>query len=337
MGRSPTGFRSSYPLAYMHPLGDKFRMYPEQGVRETRCGMTSGLKRPGRRAVPIVFSCLTAGCTGVLDPQGPVGAAEKLILLNSLGIMLAVVIPTILATLGVAWWFRASNSRALYRPDWEYSGRIELVVWAIPAMVVILLGGIGWVGSHDLDPQKPLSGNAKPIEVQVVSLDWKWLFIYPDQGIASVNRLVLPAGVPVHFRLTSATVMNSFFVPQLGSQIYTMPGMTTQLNLQADKPGSYAGLSAQFSGDGFSGMHFSYDAVSQSQFEEWITKAKSQGPTLDLAGYTRLAQKSTDVVPYTYHDVTEGLFATVLQLSAPAKGMETSSHAMIPASAETDH
>jgi cytochrome o ubiquinol oxidase subunit 2 len=203
-------------------------------------------------------------------------------------------------------------------------------------MVVILLGGIGWVGSHNLDPQKPLSANAKPIEIQVVSLDWKWLFIYPDQDIASVNRLVLPAGVPVRFHLTSATVMNSFFVPQLGSQIYTMPGMTTQLNLQADKPGSYFGLSAQFSGDGFSGMHFSYDAVSQLQFEEWITKARSQGPTLDLASYNTLAQKSADVVPYTYRNVTEGLFATVLRLSAPAKGTGAASHATVPASVEMD-
>jgi cytochrome o ubiquinol oxidase subunit II len=299
-------------------------------------GMSSGLKRPGRWAVPILFPCLTAGCTGVLDPQGPVGAAEKLILLNSLAIMLAIVIPTILATFGVAWWFRASNTRALYRPDWEYSGRIELVVWAIPAMVVILLGGIAWVGSHDLDPKKPLPTNTKPIEIQVVSLDWKWLFIYPDQGIASVNRLVVPAGVPVHFQLTSATVMNSFFVPQLGSQIYTMPGMTTQLNLQADKPGSYFGLSAQFSGDGFSGMHFSYDAVAQSQFEDWLAKARSQGPILDQAGYARLAQPSADIAPYTYHDVSQGLFATVLRLSAPAKEMGASSQTEVPASAEMD-
>ena len=299
-------------------------------------GLSSGLKGLGRRTAPIVLPCLTAGCTGVLDPQGPVGTAERLILLNSLGIMLAIVIPTILATFGVAWWFRASNTRALYRPDWEYSGRIELVVWAIPAMVVILLGGIAWVGSHDLDPKKPLSASAKPIEIQVVSLDWKWLFIYPDQGVASVNRLVVPAGVPVHFQLTSATVMNSFFVPQLGSQIYTMPGMTTQLNLQADKPGSYFGLSAQFSGDGFSGMHFSYDAVAQSQFEEWLAKARSQGPTLDLAGYMKLAQQSADVAPYTYHDVTPGLFATVLRLSAPAEKTSASSHAEVPASAEMD-
>jgi cytochrome o ubiquinol oxidase subunit 2 len=297
-------------------------------------GVSSGLMRLGRWAPLIVFPCLTAGCTGVLDPQGPVGAAEKLILLNSLGIMLAIVIPTILATLGVAWWFRASNARAHFRPGWEYSGRIELVIWAIPAMVVILLGGIGWVGSHDLDPGKPISTNVKPIEIQVVSLDWKWLFIYPDQGIASVNRLVVPAGVPVHFQLTSATVMNSFFVPQLGSQIYTMPGMTTQLHLQADKPGSYFGLSAQFSGDGFSGMRFNYDAVPRSQFEEWLTNTKSQGPALDLAGYTKLAQPSADVAPITYHDVVQGLFATILQLSTPS--MDTSSQAAVPTSAEVD-
>jgi cytochrome o ubiquinol oxidase subunit 2 len=299
-------------------------------------GMRSTIKRLGCWATSAVFPCLTAGCTGILDPQGPVGAAEKLIILNSLGIMLAIVIPTILATFGIAWWFRASNTRALYRPDWEYSGRIELVVWAIPAMVVILLGGIGWVGSHDLDPQKPLSANAKPIEIQVVSLDWKWLFIYPEQRIASINRLVVPVGVPVHFQLTSATVMNSFFVPQLGSQIYTMAGMTTQLNLQADKPGSYSGLSAQFSGDGFSGMHFSYDAVSQSQFEEWLAKARSQGPTLDLAGYTRLARQSTDIAPYTYRDVTQGLFAMIPRLTAHAEETGASSHAATPTSAEKD-
>jgi len=282
-------------------------------------------------------SLLMASCNeGVLDPHGPVGKAERVILYDSTAIMLAVVVPVIVLTLVFAWWFRARNTRARYRPDWEYSGRIELVVWAIPAMVVILLGGISWVGSHDLDPKKPLPATATPIEIQVVSLDWKWLFIYPEQGIASVNRLVVPAGVPVHFQLTSATVMNSFFVPQLGSQIYTMAGMTTQLNLQADKPGSYFGLSAQFSGDGFSGMHFSYDAVGQSQFEDWLAKAKSQGPTLDLAGYTKLAQQSANVAPYTYRDVTQGLFAMVLRLTAHSKEIGTFSHAAGPISAEMD-
>jgi cytochrome o ubiquinol oxidase subunit 2 len=274
---------------------------------------------PLARSLAVLLVALPmAGCAGgVLDPQGPVGVAEKTILLNSLGIMLAIVIPTIVAILGVAWWFRASNTRAQYRPDWEYSGRIEMIVWAIPAMVVLLLGGIGWVGSHDLDPPKPLASSVKPVNVEVVSLDWKWLFIYPDQGIASVNRLVVPAGTPVSLHLTSATVMNSFFVPQLGSQIYTMAGMATRLNLQADKPGSYAGISAQFSGDGFPGMKFNYDAVSQGQFDGWIAAAKGQGPALDAAGYGALARESKNVVPYTYRAVTPGLFESIVTMQAP--------------------
>ena len=163
----------------------------------------------------------------MLDPQGPVGAGERQILLNSLTIMLGIVIPTILATLVFAWWFRAGNKRAKYRPDWSYSGRLELLVWSVPALVVIFLAGITWIGSHDLDPSKPLVSKTAPIRVQVVALDWKWLFIYPDQGVASVNRLVVPVGTPVEFRITSATVMNSFLVPQLGGQIYAMSGMET--------------------------------------------------------------------------------------------------------------
>ncbi len=269
----------------------------------------------------MIAASMLAGCSeGVLDPHGPVGTAEKTILLNSLGIMLVIVIPTILATLGVAFWYRASNTKARYLPDWEYSGRIELIVWSIPAMVVLLLGGIAWVGSHDLDPPKPLASPVKPIHVEVISLDWKWLFIYPDQGIASVNRLVVPTGTPVSFRLTSATVMNSFFVPQLGTQIYTMSGMTTRLNLLADRPGRYQGLSAQFSGDGFSGMRFTYDAVSQARFDSWVSAARGQGPSLNPAGYAALARQSENVAPFTYRAVTAGLFDTVVQKQAPLPG-----------------
>ena len=258
---------------------------------------------------------LLSGCSaGVLDPQGPVGAAEKMILINSLGIMMAIAVPTILATLGMAWWFRASNVKARYRPDWDYSGRVELVTWSIPAMAILLLGGIAWVGSHDLDPPKPLASTVKPVNVEVVSLDWKWLFIYPDQGIASVNRLVVPAGVPISFRLTSATVMNSFFVPQLGSQIYTMSGMTTRLNLQADKPGSYVGLSAQFSGDGFSGMRFRLDAVSAVQYAAWLAVTKGKAPALDAASYRELAKPSTNVAPIYYGSVPSGMFDAIAVL-----------------------
>jgi cytochrome o ubiquinol oxidase subunit 2 len=261
---------------------------------------------------------MLAGCSsGILDPAGPIGNSERIVLLDTLAIMLAIVVPTIVAALAVAWWFRASNKRAHHRPDWSYSGMLELIVWSIPLMVVLFLGGIGWVSSHDLDPAKPISSPAKPLEVEVVSLDWKWLFIYPDQGIASVNRLVIPAGVAVHFRLTSATVMNSFFVPQLGSQIYTMAGMTTQLNLEADKPGIYPGLSAQFSGAGFSGMNFAVVAVSTGQFAGWISAAHQGGVALDAAAYARLAKPSRNNPAATYRQVPPHLFEAIVSRSAP--------------------
>src|SRR6478672_1374702 len=213
------------------------------------------LSEPMKRiAIAAAVSLLTAACNrGILDPVGPVGSAEKQILINSTAIMLAIIIPTMIATVAFAWWFRRGNRKATYRPDWEYSGAIEMVVWAIPALTIMLLGGIAWIGSHDLEPSKPLASKNAPIKVDVVSLDWKWLFIYPDQGIATVNQLVVPAGTPVSFRLTSATVWNAFFVPQMGTMIYTMPRMATHLNLQVDKPGTYDGLSAHFSGDGFPG------------------------------------------------------------------------------------
>ncbi len=182
------------------------------------------------------------GCSGgVLDPKGPIGAANSLIMINSLEIMLAVVIPTIIAGCVIAWWHRSSNTRALYRPDWAYSGRLELIVWSIPIMVILLISGVIWVGSHELDPAEPIQSSEKPLNVQVVSMDWKWLFMYPEQGVASVNDLYVPAGVPVRFSLTSSTVMNMFFVPQLGSMIATMNGMVTQLHLKADHPASISG------------------------------------------------------------------------------------------------
>jgi cytochrome o ubiquinol oxidase subunit 2 len=219
-----------------------------------------------KRIAIAAGSLLASGCSrGILDPAGPVGSAEKQILINSTAIMLAIIIPTMIATVGFAWWFRRGNAKATYRPDWEYSGAIEMVVWAIPLLTIMLLGGTAWIGSHDLEPSKPLKSAAAPLKVEVVSLDWKWLFIYPDQGIATVNQLVVPAGVPVSYRLTSATVWNSFFVPQLGSMIYTMPRMTTRLNLKADRPGVYDGISSHFSGDGFSGMNFKVQAVPAEQ------------------------------------------------------------------------
>jgi cytochrome o ubiquinol oxidase subunit 2 len=264
----------------------------------------------------------TAGCNrGILDPVGPVASAEKTILINSTAIMLAIIVPTMIATVAVAWWFRRGNTRAEYRPDWEYSGAIELVVWAIPILTITLLGGIAWIGSHALEPSKPLDSPNKPINVQVVSLDWKWLFIYPDQHIATVNQLVVPAGTPVNFQLTSATVWNTFFVPQMGSMIYTMPRMTTRLNLQADKQGVFPGRSAHFSGDGFPGMEFNVHSVTPQQFAAWAGNARGDGPVLDGRSYAELARPSSYVKPMTFSNVAPGLFDAIVTGRAPATPM----------------
>jgi cytochrome o ubiquinol oxidase subunit 2 len=247
-----------------------------------------------------------------LDPQGPIASAERLLLINSTAIMLVVVIPVILATLAFAWWYRASNSRASRSTDESYEERVEFVVWSIPALTVILLSGVIWIGSHQLDPRAPISAKADPLRVDVVSLDWKWLFIYPDHGVAAVNQLIIPAGTPVEFRLTSATVMNSFFVPQLGSQIYTMGGMTTHLNLLADKPGEYPGFSANFSGDGFSEMRFVVRSVTPDDFNAWLDQARGSGPDLDDAAYAELAKPSKAVPPTSYRSVDPKLFERIL-------------------------
>jgi cytochrome o ubiquinol oxidase subunit 2 len=265
-----------------------------------------------RRALALSALLLTSGCDrGILDPVGPVGSAEKQILINSTAIMLAIIVPTMIATVGVAWWFRRGNVRATYRPDWEYSGAIELVVWAIPAMTVMLLGGIAWIGSHDLEPSKPLKSSVPPLHVDVVSLDWKWLFIYPDQHVATVNQLVIPAGTPVSFRLTSATVWNVFFVPQMGTMIYTMPRMTTRLNLQADKQGLFWGRSAHFSGDGFPGMEFQVQSVPASQFAAWASATRASGTVLDARTYALLSQPTSYVKPMTFSNVVPGLFEAI--------------------------
>ena len=263
-------------------------------------------------------AALLCGCNAVvLDPQGPIGFAEKTIMINSLAIMLAIVVPTIFATLAFAWWFRASNTRATYLPDFVYSGRLELIVWAIPLLTIMLLGGVIWIGSHDLDPAKPLASKTPPLEIQVVSLDWKWLFIYPNQRVASVNQLVVPASVPIHFSLTSASVMNAFFIPQLGSMIYTMNGMTTQLNLRADVPGNFLGLSSHYSGDGFSDMRFDVQAVSAERFAAWIVATRDSGPTLDAGSYATLARQNVNKTSFTFGAVEPELYQQIVTQQLP--------------------
>jgi cytochrome o ubiquinol oxidase subunit 2 len=293
--------------------------------------MIGAAPKPGRSHVPhrlrpvcTVAACLLlAGCGApVLTPEGPVARGDLKVLFDAVALMLTIVVPTILLTLGFAWWYRASNTRATRLPTFVYSGRIELVVWAVPLLTIMFLGGMIWMGSHDLDPAAPLdTPGDRPLEVQVVSLDWKWLFIYPEEGVASVNTLAAPVGRPIHFTLTSASVMNAFYVPQLGSMIYTMNGMADNLNLQADRPGSYRGFSAMISGDGFPDMHFDLHAVSPAQYAAWISAARAHGPTLDRPAYAALSRQSANLAPFTYRAVQPGLFdAIVSQQIAPAPG-----------------
>jgi cytochrome o ubiquinol oxidase subunit II len=268
-----------------------------------------------------VSSPITGSAMNILDPQGPIGAADKTILIDSLAIMLAIVLPTIIAIFAFAYWFRASNTKALYWPDWEYSGRIELVVWSIPALTVILLGGVAWIGSHQLDPAAPVAGTGSPVRIQVVSLDWKWLFIYPDQRIATVNTLTVPAGAPLHFELTSGSVMTAFFIPQFGSMIYTMNGMVTRLGLRADNEGTFQGLAAHFSGDGFPEMLFDVHVVSQSGFADWAASVSRSGQALDADGYNRLARQSVEATKPAFRlDDPELFEAIATQKIPPAPG-----------------
>jgi cytochrome o ubiquinol oxidase subunit 2 len=270
-------------------------------------------------AVSIALSAFfLSGCNmSVLDPKGQIGADEKTLIIVATLLMLLVVIPVIAMTLFFAWKYRASNTSATYAPNWSHSTKIEVVVWAVPCAIILALGIITWNTSHSLDPYKPLEPVAgasavKPIEVEVVALDWKWLFIYPEQRIASVNELAFPAGTPVHFKITSDSVMNAFFIPQLGSQVYAMAGMQTHVNLVADTPGAYDGMSANFSGPGFSDMKFVAKVTSQADFDAWVKTAQVSKRALTFDAYNELA-KPTEKTPVAYFSNVEPLlYATVL-------------------------
>jgi cytochrome o ubiquinol oxidase subunit II len=261
----------------------------------------------------LSMAALLSGCDmSVLDPKGQIAADEKSLIITATLLMLVVVVPVIFLTLYFAWKYRESNTEATYMPNWSYSHRIEAVVWAVPCAIILVLGTITWKTTHSLDPYKPLESTVKPITIDVVALDWKWLFIYPDQHIATVNEVAFPANTPVNFRITSDTVMNVFFIPQLGSQIYAMAGMQTQVNLISDTEGVYDGLSTNFSGAGFPDMTFKAHATSQADFDAWVAKVKASPKHLGLDNYNDLAKQSEkDPVQY-FSDVQPVLFAAVL-------------------------
>ena len=243
-----------------------------------------------------------AGCnTVVLNPSGDIAAQQGHLVVVATLLMLLIIVPVIALTLLFAWRYRHSNTQAKYEPDWDHSTKLELVIWGAPLLIIIVLGLLTWISTHLLDPFRPLSridasrpvaADVKPLVVQVVALDWKWLFIYPEQGIATVNELVTPVDVPVRFQITASTVMNSFYIPALAGQIYAMPGMQTTLNAVINQPGEWEGFSANYSGAGFSHMRFKYRGVSQAEFGNWVQSAKSAGGELTRAGYQQLAAPS---------------------------------------------
>ncbi|MBB3101926.1 ubiquinol oxidase subunit II [Azomonas macrocytogenes] len=273
-----------------------------------------------RTLLTIVAAASLSGCSWALfDSKGEIGIQERNLILTAIGLMLLVVIPAIVMTVMFAWRYRASNKDATYAPDWAHSYKIEAVVWGVPILIVAILAVVTWKTTHSLDPYKPIESDVKPLQVEVVSLNWKWLFIYPEQGIATVNELAFPENTPVTFHITSDTVMNTFSVPQLGGMVYAMAGQRTQLNLIANEPGEYFGQSGNYSGNGFSAMRFKAHVGSSEAFDSWVAKAKASSDTLDFDGFKVLAKPGEmvnhryPIHPVTYYSqVQPGLFKQVI-------------------------
>lgn len=277
-----------------------------------------------RALLPLGALSFLGGCNlVVLDPAGDVARQQGNLVLASTGLMLLIILPVMALTLLFAWRYRAANRDATYEPDWDHSTQLELVIWAAPLLIIICLGALTWVGTHLLDPYRPLSRTApgkpvaaaaRPLDVEVVALDWKWLFIYPEQGIATVNELAAPMNRPVHFRISASSVMNSFYIPALAGQIYAMPGMQTRLHAVFNRPGTFDGFSANYSGAGFSQMRFKAKSLSDAEFARWVSEARSAGGTLDRRAYLALERPSERVPVRRFAAVENGLFDAVVNM-----------------------
>jgi cytochrome o ubiquinol oxidase subunit 2 len=263
-------------------------------------------------------SVLPCGACGLvtspdLDPSGPIAFAGRQLLFDAVSIMMIVIVPVFIMTALFAWRYRGTNRKARYAPDFSFYWPVEIVVWGVPAAIIVWLGFHLWVGTHKLDPYKAIDRSVKSLQIEAVAQDWKWLFIYPDRNIAVVNELVFPAGTPLAIRITSDTVMNSFVIPALGGQIYAMAGMQTRLHLLADKPGRFMGRNIQYSGRGFADQQFNAIATpSQEEFETWVTKVKESGDVLDAQSYARLARPSARVPVTYYAKVAPNLFDGII-------------------------
>ncbi len=274
------------------------------------------------RLILLPFTALLASCDLVLlRPSGDVAAQQGQLIVISTILMLLIVVPVIILTLVFAFRYRQSNTEATYKPDWDHSIQLELVIWAAPLLIVIALGALTWISTHTLDPYRPLTRidaqrkvapDTKPLVIEVVALDWKWLFLYPEHGIAVVNELAAPVDVPIQFKITSSSVMNSFFVPALAGQIYAMPGMQTTLHAVINKPGEFEGFSANYSGAGFSGMHFKFHGLSSADFDSWLKTAKEERSELSRDGYLQLEKPSEREAVRRYASVEPGLYDAIL-------------------------
>ena len=278
-----------------------------------------------KRLLPLAALPLLAGCgLVVLDPAGDVAKQQGDLILISTGLMLLIIVPVMLLTIFFAWRYRASNKEATYKPDWDHSTQLELVIWSAPLLIIICLGAITWVATHLLDPYRPLArtgpgqavaAEVQPLDVQVVALDWKWLFIYPEQGVATVNELAVPAHRPLRFRISASSVMNSFYVPALAGQIYAMPGMETKLHGVFNETGNFTGFSANYSGAGFSNMRFAVKSLPPAAFDRWVAQTKaSEGGTLDRLTYLRLERPSEKEPVRRFAAVETQLFDAVVNM-----------------------
>ena len=261
----------------------------------------------------LSFVLLLSGCDMVLfNPKGAVAAEQIKLIYIAMILMLLIVVPVIIMTIAIAWKYRASNKKATYMPNWAHNTALEVVWWTVPCIIIVILAVITWRTSHSLDPYKPLDSKVKPVTIQAISLDWKWLFIYPDQGIATINYIVVPEKTPLNFQITSQGPMNALWIPALGGQIYAMAGMRTKLHLIADEPGLYDGLSANFSGDGFTGMKFKVKATSQQEFNQWVSEVKAAPNTFNMDDYKQMTLPTEDEPVQYFSHVQADLFNDVM-------------------------
>ena len=262
----------------------------------------------------FALALLLSGCEKMIifNSKGPIGQKEAQLIIVAFVLMLIVVVPVFIMVIVFSRRYRASNKKLDYRPDWHDSKKVELVIWSIPVAIVIVLATLTWKYTRELDPYRPIKSDLPALQVEVISTDWNWIFIYPEQTVATVNELIIESGRPVRFKLTSATVMTSFFIPQLGSQIYAMAGMLTQLNLLADEPGTYRGQNIEYSGTGYHTMHFDVHAKTAEEFQAWVQQAKQSSESLSMEKFNEISGQKimnypittfSSVVPNLFHDV----------------------------------